>query len=254
MRVITLLMVTTLLMACQSTYQKKEYLQPLSQLKVLSPSITNKLNKIFKARIRDDYSGAMELINQLHANTDYDKAFIAGLKGSNYYSQGHYSKASEMLKIAVDSNLLRPKTHRIALKTLGESLLREQDFTHAEPYLSQLAKLNNEPMPDIQLLYKYLDNPEDMPVTKIRRVAPIYPVKAARDGIEGYVVMTYQVSPIGKISNIKVTESSPKGVFDEESIKALDRWRYPITDDSQELEKRKDMTVQLDFQLSKREK
>ena len=53
-----------------------------------------------------------------------------------------------------------------------------------------------------------------------------YPSDALRRGVEGWVDVTYVVTAEGKVTSIKVLDSSPKGVFDAAATRALLRMRY----------------------------
>lgn len=53
-----------------------------------------------------------------------------------------------------------------------------------------------------------------------------YPIAAARQGIEGFVQLGFDISTEGKPVNIKVIKSEPAGVFDEPAKCALSKWQY----------------------------
>ena len=70
-----------------------------------------------------------------------------------------------------------------------------------------------------------------MPVMErklLRDKAPRYPTFAYNKGITGYVNMEYEVSPEGRVKNVVVLESQPKGVFDYEAIKSVKKYQYAI--------------------------
>ncbi|MCW8875954.1 MAG: energy transducer TonB [Kangiellaceae bacterium] len=58
------------------------------------------------------------------------------------------------------------------------------------------------------------------------QVAPLYPTKAKRDGLEGYVTLTFDVDATGSPYNVKVVDAKPRGVFDKSARKALRKWKY----------------------------
>jgi len=58
------------------------------------------------------------------------------------------------------------------------------------------------------------------------RMAPQYPERAASRGIEGYVVMEFTITETGTVTNIKVVEANPPGMFDRAAIKAMEKWKY----------------------------
>ena len=60
----------------------------------------------------------------------------------------------------------------------------------------------------------------------VEAVAPDFPRAAERRGIEGHVVVRYNVSPEGAIADIEVVEATPAGVFERAVMQALEGWRY----------------------------
>lgn len=58
------------------------------------------------------------------------------------------------------------------------------------------------------------------------RVSPGYPAKAAANGIEGWVQLSFSINKLGKVTDVKVVEAQPKRVFNREAIKALRKWKY----------------------------
>lgn len=81
------------------------------------------------------------------------------------------------------------------------------------------------------------------------RQTPKYPPKAARDGVEGYVVLSFSISTTGQAINIEIVDAQPKGIFEREARKALKRWKYqPQLMDGKPVEVHHQQ-VQLDFKL-----
>ena len=60
----------------------------------------------------------------------------------------------------------------------------------------------------------------------------IYPPAARAEGIEGYVVVQYDVDAEGRVVNPRVVEATPAGVFEESALQAISRWRFrsPLQD------------------------
>ena len=89
----------------------------------------------------------------------------------------------------------------------------------------------------------------DGDATPIFRQEPKFPTKAARDGIEGWVQLKFDINELGNVENVTVIDAQPKRVFDREAKKALSKWRYnPQVVDGKAL-KQIGLTVQLDFSL-----
>lgn len=82
------------------------------------------------------------------------------------------------------------------------------------------------------------------------RVNPKYPIIAARDGIEGWVVLAFDINAIGEVINIKIIDSQPKRVFDKAAKQALKRWKYRAKSINGKQVEQRDFTVQLDFTMS----
>jgi|TARA_B100000315_G_scaffold113616_1_gene104150 protein TonB len=57
-------------------------------------------------------------------------------------------------------------------------------------------------------------------------VGPVYPEDARTAGVEGSVVVRYDLSNRGEVRNLWVVHSEPPGVFDEAALAAVARWRY----------------------------
>jgi TonB family protein len=62
--------------------------------------------------------------------------------------------------------------------------------------------------------------------TLLQHAEPIWPEDALSKKVAGSVTMSFSISIDGKVNNIVVTESSPKGVFEEAAKAALSQWRY----------------------------
>jgi TonB family protein len=61
---------------------------------------------------------------------------------------------------------------------------------------------------------------------RTRMVTPSYPENARSKGIQGWVDLELRVMPDGKVSDIKVQNSTPTDVFDQAAIKAVRQWRF----------------------------
>ncbi|WP_394202944.1 TonB family protein [Shewanella waksmanii] len=60
----------------------------------------------------------------------------------------------------------------------------------------------------------------------VTRIEPHYPAKAVEQNLNGYVQLQFDISPKGKVENVSVINSSPRGVFDQSAIDALQQWVY----------------------------
>ena len=63
-------------------------------------------------------------------------------------------------------------------------------------------------------------------LTPVVRIQPQYPQKAARSGIEGFVLVEFTVTPLGTVENVKILDSKPPRIFDQAALKAVMKWRF----------------------------
>lgn len=66
---------------------------------------------------------------------------------------------------------------------------------------------------------------DKIPVPRFKR-NPIYPYRAKRMGIEGFVDVSFVVDEKGGVSDIKILKAVPKGIFEKNVIDAVSSWRY----------------------------
>lgn len=108
------------------------------------------------------------------------------------------------------------------------SLFAQQDNSHISKHLSTIV------------------TPEP-----IKRVAPKYPVKAARDSREGWAIFSYVIDEEGKVKDVIVRDSSGSKDITKAAKKAVKKWRYkPAIVDGKPIQQCVN-TVQLDFKISK---
>ncbi len=62
-----------------------------------------------------------------------------------------------------------------------------------------------------------------MPLVKIN---PIYPVRAASHGIEGWVRIEFTIDVNGSVTDAIVVQSKPEDVFDEAALVAIEQWKF----------------------------
>lgn len=69
------------------------------------------------------------------------------------------------------------------------------------------------------------------------RIAPQYPRQAARDRIEGYVVVEITVNPDGTVKSARPIEAKPRGVFESAAVQSVLRWKFrPKVEDGKPIE------------------
>lgn len=54
----------------------------------------------------------------------------------------------------------------------------------------------------------------------------VYPPASREAKVEGSVLLSYDVSEEGKVSNIRIVSSTPRDVFDQAAIDFVSTWRF----------------------------
>ncbi|MDE1329253.1 energy transducer TonB [Vibrio aestuarianus] len=91
-------------------------------------------------------------------------------------------------------------------------------------------------------------NQQAMP---LYRVEPVYPAKALKRGVEGFVTLSFSIDEMGKATNIKVVEAKPVRMFEREAIQAVTKWKYqPQIVDGQAVSQN-GQTVTVEFKIAK---
>lgn len=94
------------------------------------------------------------------------------------------------------------------------------------------------------------NKPTDSDARPVVRVNPKYPIKAATQGIEGWVLLSFNISEIGSVTNVQVIDSEPKRTFDSAAKKALKKWKYRAKVVNGKAITQENLTVQLDFTMA----
>ena len=88
-------------------------------------------------------------------------------------------------------------------------------------------------------------------VVPLARVSPVYPPRAVRRGIEGWVRIALTIDEHGHVAEPRVIAADPENIFDRAALSAISRWRYqPQLIDGQAI-RRSGVEVTVHFQLSK---
>ena len=80
------------------------------------------------------------------------------------------------------------------------------------------------------------------------RILPEYPPNGRGDG---WVLVRFNISPSGAVTNAVIVDAKPRGLFDKNALRAIGRWRYrPAVVDGRAVERR-GLQVKLIFKLEK---
>lgn len=84
----------------------------------------------------------------------------------------------------------------------------------------------------------------------IVRVEPKYPSVAAREGVEGWVKLSFSITTSGTVNNIRVIDANPKRTFNKAARRALAKWKYKPNIQAGKAQVQDGMMVMLDFKLA----
>ncbi|MDZ4730537.1 MAG: TonB family protein [Xanthomonadales bacterium] len=75
-------------------------------------------------------------------------------------------------------------------------------------------------------------NQDEIKVVPLKARPPNYPWRARKQGIEGFVELEFSVNSAGKVTDVKVLDALPEGVFEKAASRALSKWTFAGEDDS----------------------
>jgi len=89
----------------------------------------------------------------------------------------------------------------------------------------------------------------DSDLVPIVKVQPQYPREAAMKGIQGYVQLIVDIQKDGSVSNVRLSDSSPRRIFDRAAVRAAGKYKYrpQIVDGKPVVVK--DYGIQIDFKI-----
>jgi len=66
----------------------------------------------------------------------------------------------------------------------------------------------------------------DVGLTPLVSIPPMYPLRAKRRGIGGWVKVKFLVNRKGLVEKIEIIDSHPAGIFDQSVVQAVSSWRF----------------------------
>jgi protein TonB len=110
--------------------------------------------------------------------------------------------------------------------------------------------LTQVPKNDINVSINLSGGQSDMQASLQFRRDPTYPAQAAREGIEGWVKLAFNVSPSGSVEDIVVVDATPKNIFNKAARRALSKWKYKPKMEGGKPVQQSGMVVVLEFALA----
>ena len=81
-------------------------------------------------------------------------------------------------------------------------------------------------------------------MTPLSTARPQIPQYACDRGIEGWVEAVYVVGTNGRVSNIRILDADPKGLFEAAMVESLTHWIYERQKKPLEMTQRVEMKVE----------
>ena len=66
----------------------------------------------------------------------------------------------------------------------------------------------------------------DQPLTPLVRIPPVYPLRAKRQGVEGWVRVKFLVRASGKVTRVEILEAQPEKLFDNSVRRCVLGWHF----------------------------
>lgn len=89
-----------------------------------------------------------------------------------------------------------------------------------------LPPLESAPMVSADLTNVFSVGQLDAPLTTLVRIPPVYPMRARRRGIEGWVKVTFIVDESGYVHDVVIIQAEPPGIFDQSVKRCVTGWRF----------------------------
>ncbi|GAA6205473.1 MULTISPECIES: hypothetical protein [Thalassotalea] len=106
--------------------------KPKRKTRLMGPSVGKKVGKAFELYSTDDIKGALALLLEINAKSDYDKAILARYIAVMYATLGDQeAKAIEYLKKAVEPDILNESDHGEAIKLLADLQMQTKEYEGA---------------------------------------------------------------------------------------------------------------------------
>jgi protein TonB len=64
------------------------------------------------------------------------------------------------------------------------------------------------------------------PAKIVKRVTPVVSASDVPRNASGYVIVKFEINDSGRVGNVEVVESTPRGVFDDAALSAVRKWVY----------------------------
>lgn len=159
-----------------------------------------------------------------------------------YYGEGQDKDLTLALAYFMLSAELQYPVANDTLRKLEQSA----DAAVLEAAREKFSRLKNE----IKILPVNLAQEETSSLVPVKRMTPKYPVRAARNGIFGYVTLRLLVDEQGNIAAADTLDAYPENTFEKAALAAVEDWQYQPSKRQQITNVRMDFTLEGGVKIS----
>lgn len=124
-------------------------------------------------------------------------------------------------KINNSLNNSKNLSHSFIDTKLSSSLIMQHDINHTKLAADTVLSASQN-----KKIVNCNDNISNITPNVVFRVHPIYPSRARVLGIEGELVVIFNVNNLGKVENIRIFSATPTGIFERSVRSAMRLWTY----------------------------
>lgn len=188
-----------------------------------------------KKNARKYFEKAIEIVESDNSNKTYFKEILYGELADILHERGNYEQT---IKYALEAmNLIESQ------KDIQQNLAKKTSYM-----LSIALLMNNQPLQAANQYQKYTKIDKPKLVKPVITGHLIYPERAARSNIEGWVEFIFDINENGYPENIRIQNSSRK-IFEGNAKDALERYRYIPLLENGKLIPIKDVELKLEFKI-----
>ncbi len=96
----------------------------------------------------------------------------------------------------------------------------------ANPFTIDISSIARAAMGNFEVPDVFKTGDLDQPLITLKRMPPIYPIRAKQKRIQGYVRTQFVVNVHGTVNEVTIIESDPPGIFDQSVINCISDWRF----------------------------
>lgn len=119
--------------------------------KALGPRIGKKVQKAFELYSADDIKGGLEILLEVEAKDDFDKAYVDRFIGNMYAQEGQIELALKHLKSAKELDELPFDDHKGVIKLMADLSLQEKKYEDALAYYKEFLAFSHDEDPNVYL-------------------------------------------------------------------------------------------------------